>query len=388
MAALREFVADVLEGEGAAVEPVEPDELDVLAPQPLYQAMGWPELVRLGFGPKPSAGVTAIRLEGDWLDRFGALIGNRGRCAERQLVLPREIAAPSMPERLIERAIELPNAVWRLRDARPAWTRCLLLALRYAAVSDEKREGLVWLGFNCTTGGALDDELLARLRATLADDPDWQTPQPEVRGAAGPAWDARALAVRAAPLIEHRVRSELEPFLRAMRRRLERDRTRVHAYHDDLRRTAQTKLAALGSAAGDKAEAAAKRETLRIAAIEREYAAKIDDLRHNFALRVTIDCVQGLMLFAPVHRYELLIKRRKGERTVVIDWHPAARLIELPPCDWGAGAGPTRLVCDDRLHLTDASAEGCPSCGKSWCPACEAACPRCERSVGNGSRPA
>jgi hypothetical protein len=179
------------------------------------------------------------------------------------------------------------------------------------------------------------------------------------------------------------VRSGLEPFLRAMGRRLERDRARVYAYHDDLRRAAQMKLAALGSSTREKAEDLAKRETMRIAAIEREYAAKVEDLRHNFALRVTAECVQGLMVLAPVHRYDLLIKRRKGERAIAIDWHPAARLMELPPCDWGAGAGPVRLVCDERLHLTDAAAGACPSCGKSWCRACNTACPRCKRSVKN-----
>lgn len=76
---------------------------------------------------------------------------------------------------------------------------------------------------------------------------------------------------------------------------------------------------------------------LRVAAIEREYAPKLDDLRHNYALRVTVDWVQGLVLFAPEHRYEVLIKRRKGQRMVAIDWHPAARMMETPPCDWGLG---------------------------------------------------
>jgi len=229
--------------------------------------------------------------------------------------------------------------------------------------------------------------MLARLRSALADDRDWQVPQPEVVEAAGPAWDGQALATRAAQLVEHRVKGDLEPFLRAMRRRLERDRTRVHAYHDDLRRTAQRKLAALASSAGDKAEALAKRETMRISAIEREYAAKIEDLRHNFALRVTVECVQALMIFAPVQRYEVLIKRRKGERTIAIDWHPAARQMELPPCDWGAGAGRVRLVCDDKLHLTDAAGEApCAACGKPRCRACHSGCPRCERS-GKHARP-
>ena len=179
------------------------------------------------------------------------------------------------------------------------------------------------------------------------------------------------------------MRRDLEPFLNAMRRRLDRDRGRIHEYHDDLRRTAQMKLAALGSAPGEKAEADRKRETMRVAAIEREYAAKLDDLRHNYALRVTVDWMQGLTLFAPVHRYDVLIKRRKGERIIRIDWHPAIRMILPPPCDWGPGVGRARLVCDDHLHLTDLSGQApCLFCGKTWCRACHsAACPRCGRAV-------
>jgi hypothetical protein len=143
------------------------------------------------------------------------------------------------------------------------------------------------------------------------------------------------------------------------------------------------KLAALGSTNGEKAEADRKRETMRIAAIEREYAAKLNDLRHNYALRVTIDWMQGLTLLAPVHRYEMLIKRRKSERIIHIDWHPAIRMIEPPPCDWGTAAGRARLVCDNHLHLTDSSGQTpCLSCGKARCRACHSvARSRCGRAV-------
>jgi hypothetical protein len=43
MGAFRDFVAGLLEIEGAAVEPVEPDGLEVLAPASLSEIMGWPE---------------------------------------------------------------------------------------------------------------------------------------------------------------------------------------------------------------------------------------------------------------------------------------------------------------------------------------------------------
>jgi hypothetical protein len=382
MSTLREFVADLLDGEDALVEPVEPDGLDVLAPEPLRAAMGWPELARLGFGAQVQPGALAVGLEGDWLDRFGALLGSRGRLAERQLALSAPAAPPGDPERRLEAALDLGNAIWRLRGAAPAWTRCLLLAFRYTATSDERREGLLWLGFNTGTGAVLGDDLVERLRHALAGEA-WAAVDPAVRAEAGGPLDAAVLAERVRGAVEHLVRSDLEPFLRAMRRRLDRDSARVHAYHDDLRRSALAKLAGLGSAAGGKAEAGRKREAMRIAAIEREYAAKLDDLRHNYALRVTVDWVQGLILYAPVHRYEVLIKRRKGERIVSIDWHPAARTMEPPLSEWGTGLDRTRLVCDERLHLTDPEGQApCRSCGKPWCRACHgSACPRCRRGV-------
>ena len=382
MSALREFVADLLDSEGALVEAVEPDGLEVLAPEPLRAALGWPELARLGFGAQQSPGAVSIGLEGDWLDRFGALLGDRGRLVERQLVLPAPVAAAGDPERRLEAALDLGNAIWRLRGAAPAWTRCLLLAFRYTATSDERREGLVWLGFNAGTGAVLGDDLVARLRRVLADAPQWAEVDPAVRAEAGGTLDAGMLAERMRGAVDHLVRSDLEPFLRAMRRRLDRDSARVHTYHDDLRRSALAKVGALQSAAGDKAEAGRKREAMRVAAIEREYAAKLDDLRHNYALRVTVDWVQGLVLYAPVHRCEVLIRRRKGERIVTIDWHPAARMMEPPLCEWGAGLDRARLVCDDRLHVTDPAGQApCHSCGKPWCRACHGAtCPRCRRA--------
>ena len=382
MGALRDFVSDVLEMEGSAVEAVEPDGLEVLAPESLRTTMGWPELVRLGFGAQLPVGATAVGFEGDWLDRFGALLGDRGRWAERQFVLTGAPPRIHDPARLLDHAIEFPNAVWRLLEVSAAWTRCLLLAFRYTAVSDEKREGLVWLGFNQTTGAVIDG-FAPRLRSLLAADAEWQVPDPEVRRAAGPAWDASVLDGRVKPLINNSLRNEVEPFLRTMRRRLDRDRNRIHQYHSDLHLAAQKKLAALAGSAGEKAENDRKREMLRIAAIEREYAAKLGDLRHNYALRVSVEWVQGLELFVPVQRFQVLVKRRKGEKLMRLDWHPAVRLMEPPPTDWGLGIGRSRLVCDDQLHMTDPAGQSpCPSCGKAWCRACHpTACRRCGHAI-------
>ncbi len=241
------------------------------------------------------------------------------------------------------------------------------------------------MGFNTGTGAALGD-VLPRLRAALGGNQPWQAPEPSVREAAGAGWDAAALEARVRPALDAAVRAELAPFLRAMQRRLARDHARLYGYHDDLRRESLKRLAALDGSEGAKPDADRQRESRRIAAIEREYRAKLDDLRHNYALRVTVDWVQTLALFLPVQRLEVLIRRRKGERMIRLDWHPLARLAEPAPCDWGLGLSATRLVCDERLHLTEPAGQGpCPRCAKPFCRACRpAACPRCGAPVGGG----
>jgi hypothetical protein len=384
MSELRDFVADLLESKGAVIEALDPEALEVLAPAPMQKAMGWPELARLGFGTERAHGAIPIGLEGDWLDRFGALLGDEGRWSAREVRPAVAVPAPSDPERLLGRTLDLPNAVWRFQSMAATTTRCLLLAFRYTAVSDEKREGLVWLGFNLGTGAVVND-ILARLRPALAQMPEWLAPDQAARLVAGPGWSAATLDARVRPLLDQQMRDSMEPFLRAMRRRLERDRNRVHAYHDDLRVSSLKRLAALARAHGDKAEAGRRRETLRVEAIEREYRVKLDDLRHNYALRVTVEWVQALDLYLPVQRFEVLIRRRKGERVIRLDWHPLVKAVEPPLCEAGLGLDRVRLVCDDKLHLTEPAGQApCRSCGKPFCRACSpAACPRCGQVSAN-----
>ena len=175
--------------------------LEVLAPAPLRTTAGLARAraSRLRNATRP--GTIAIALEGDWLDRFGALLGDEGRWSEREVRLPAPVPPPSDPERLLDRALDLPNAVWRFQGMSATWTRCLMLAFRYTAVSDEKREGLIWLGFNLGTGAVIND-ILARLRPALAQMADWHVPDPATRRAAGPGWSAATLAARLRPLLE------------------------------------------------------------------------------------------------------------------------------------------------------------------------------------------
>jgi hypothetical protein len=358
----QDFVATLLEREGALVQPLDATCLDVVVPQPLQRALGIPEFCRLGFATAVPAGARRVAMEADWLERFAEVIGERGRWMRRVL-------SPANPpltgvERLLEQEIALGNATYRLRGVSAAWTRYLILDFRFSALSDEKRDGLLRFGVNLATGAMLEG-VLDRLTPWLAEDAV-DTPIPE--GAElPPAWERQRLLDLTRQTLRPRVERQLGSFIKGLHRRLARDRDRIFGYYNDLYRDAMRRLAS--HAADD--EEARRREQHRADAIAREYRARLDDLAQKYALRVTAELVQTLELVMPVQRIELVVRRRKGERILQLDWNPLARRLEHPPCEFGHDPERVRLVCDDALHLVSAPGLApCPGCGKPYCRRC------------------
>lgn len=375
MSDLREFITEALEASGAVVESLPEGEIEVLSPESVSRAMGWPELAKISFTLPCRTSSVPMTLESESFGRCGNLLGDRGTWLVRQL--EDSPAIPRDAEALIDRAIELPNAVWRFLGHEPARTPCLVLRFRYSALSDEKREGILTLGINLATGSALNgilDKYVMGFVGNSASDSAGMAAAALIGSA-----DFAAIEARIRTLVDHRLRAEIDPFLRAMRRRLDRDCLRVYTYHDDLRREALRRRA---QALANGKEEACRRETLRTEAIEREYRAKLDDLKLNYSLNVSAEWIQTLLLVVPVCRFRILVKRRKAERVVAMDWHAHSRLLEPPPCDAGAGFGPVRLACDAAVHLTEPEGQAsCESCGRAYCRACRpAGCPRCGKN--------
>ena len=119
-----------------------------------------------------------------------------------------------------------------------------------------------------------------------------------------------------------------------------------------------------------KAEADRKRETMRIAAIEREYSAKLDDLRHNYALARHGRMGAGAGVVRPGAALRGADPPAQG-RTC----HPASTGTRgsawssrrLATGAWGWSA--SRLVCDEHLHLTEPAGQApCPSLRQAVVP--------------------
>ena len=344
---MQHFVSDLLRYEDALVEPIEPEGLEVLAPPDVQRALGVGEFSRLGFGTSLPSGAQRVGLEGDWLDRFARLLGGQGRWTRR--VLSADAKMPSDPERVLGHELVLDNATYRLLGVAPAWTRYLIMDFRASAVSDDKRDFIARLGVNLATG-ALPDVVIKGLRPFLDRlEDDVASP---VEADLPPMWDRARVVELVAKALPPRLDVALDPFIKGLRRRLDRDQKRV-------------------------------REEQRTEAIAREYRAKLDDLARQYATRVTVEWVQTLELVMPVHRLSVQIRRRKADRTIALDWNPLARRLESPVCEATAGIERPRLVCDDALHLVvPAGLAPCANCGRPFCRACHPAlCPKCGAAV-------
>jgi hypothetical protein len=364
------FVADLLRHEDALVEPIEPEGLEVLAPADVQRALGVGEFTRLGFGTSLPSGAQRVGLEGDWLDRFGRLLGARGRWTRRVLAAGGKM--PGDPERVLGHEVVLDNATFRLLGVTPAWTRYLVMDFRASAVSDDKRDFITRLGVNLATG-ALPDAVIAALDPFLTQTDDAASPGPVEQAGLPPMWDRARVVDLVGRALPPRLDVALDPFIKGLRRRLARDQDRLHRYHNDLHREAMRRAVVLPE--GDPKRV---REEQRADAIGREYRAKLDDLARQYATRVTVEWVQTLELVMPVHRLSVQIRRRKADRTIALDWNPLARRLEPPVCEATFGLERPRLVCDDALHLVVPAGLGpCGGCGRVFCRACHTRCPKC-----------
>jgi hypothetical protein len=77
---MQDFVEALLRHQGALVEPIEPQGLDVIAPPEVQRALGVGELSRLGFGANLPPMAKRIGMEGDWLDWAPRAVGRAASC--------------------------------------------------------------------------------------------------------------------------------------------------------------------------------------------------------------------------------------------------------------------------------------------------------------------
>lgn len=372
MNTLSEWMARALVAEGAVVEPVEPDGLDALLPPPLQSAFACGELMRLGFSSVLPELARRVTLESEWVDILGRRIETRGRRAEFAVDVSR--GKPPDAVEMLRKGLEFDNATHRFTGMEAAWARYRLMVYRMVAVSDEKREDVIVVATNEGNAARAD----GMLTALLSVDPGaWVENGPDRTAELPASWSPERIRDVFGAAARALARERLAPFIEGMERRMGRDMERLHAYHEDLRKEAVRRQTEGRGRKGVKPDAALTAQ--RLTAIEREYEAKVTDIRRKYGLTVELQPLQTFRVTLPVHRLSFVIRRRKGEKAGYLDWNPLTRRLDRLGCEACGALTPSHSICDDQLHAVCPACLGaCSGCGKSFCRACRPkGCPYC-----------
>ena len=368
---IAEFTRRLLTREGALIER-DHQELVAVMPTALAAALETAEYQRIAFDPRAAApGALVVDYGSPIVDRFEAVVEGLGRVAVApSLRLPlKQIDA----EAALNAAVTVTNGIVRDCRAESGHARYVGFFVGHELLADERVSGLTDMWVNTTMRSA--PRFTDVMRTVLAEDQD-SAPDAgadregaaEIAVAIASAWSLGAVVARRA--VEDRLREAID----SLKRRRDRDFIRLREYYQAIDGEIRRRVSR-AQAKGD--DTAAKAEATRLEATARAYQGRVMDLVDRYRARVRIRPLGALVLTVRVHVLTARLHRRSASRTVTVAWNPIDRAVE-PPCCEACGVGaPAVTLCDERVHLLCSTcARACEACGRFFCRACHARCPR------------
>jgi hypothetical protein len=378
---LGDFTSRLLVHGGALVQR-EQDDLVALIPATVAATLEVAEYQRFTFDPRAIA-ADAVRVDygSPVVDRFERIVQKLDRAAIFSRAVPVRLK-PLDPHEAFTRGITVTNGVVRDCRVEAGRARYVGFFVEHELRADERVAGLTEIWVNTTMRSVPRLAGLSRMLDAQHDDSldDGAEPGPGapvgIAEIVAEAW--RQGAARARRTVEHRLRDTVDSLIR----RRDREFTRLREYYGEV--DSEIRRRALRARAkGD--DAAVKTETARLEATARTYQARVRDLVDRYRTQVRLKPLGALVCTLPVQRVTARLHRRSASRTLAVAWNPIDRAIEPPCCDaCGVGAAQVTL-CDDRVHVLCVACHGpCDACGRSYCRACHARCPR-RHEPGTGS---
>ena len=253
-------------------------------------------------------------------------------------------------------------------------------------VGEEKQEELATVVMDVQAGHAVRDAAILRrldvfaMESELADLP---VAPPRWLGA-GPTFSAETLQALL-PRAEHALRQDMAGQVAALVARMERhlalDLARIGDYYDDLTTDLQRRRARLSE------EDAVRGQNLddKLAALEAERTAKLQDVHARYAVRVEMELINVLLLTQPKVILPVTISNRATTITRTVVWDPLVHRLEPLVCDVCGQPGEGLHLCTGG-HLAHATclAPQCIDCKRAFCQLCATqitACVVCHRPV-------
>lgn len=356
MIGVGEWICDLLMSRGALVEPGQAGRIGALLPSDVAASLGVEEWFALDVGDD------AI----EWLDRMERLLPAQPLLVEARYRNPRPLA-PIDAASVLASELAVQNGISRLVEESAASTTYLFFTFQYTIDSDDRSTGVATVCCNADAGSlvTMPENFLLGLRDNLMESDRFADPGVVQR------WYPAAVRAAQAAAAGHVEKAEENAS-----RRLARDTERVESYYAGMLAQMEKRIA---KHAGDPA--AREKEQSRAQAIEADRAAKLEDLRRKYALRVRIELAALLAVRAPARRISVRLIRKKAERAYALDWNPVLGVLEPPLCEHCFAAAHPLYLCE-RVHLLCRNCWApCPACSRFFCRVCQTRCP-CESAKG------
>ena len=377
---LPEVFADIFAQEGAILEEKGDGCLEFIIPSFLSRSLNIPEHGILGFSTQCAReGTIAASYESELFRTIERLFAMKGRMA--RATFPSQPPNIEKLSRWVSEKVILSNAVLRLQKVEDRRIVFPLIFFKYAALSDEKREGVFSVLVN-------DQNLSVQLlNEQWLDFWGELKESDEAPGRVGNE-TLRALhaGISAASLI---AREELDPFIKGLGKRLNRDVERVFEYYETMKSETRKAFGRKGLSERDDpshAEEAKEKLAQKLGAIEGEKRWKIQDLIDKYALKATIEpfCVIEIETHSPVFWMEM--KRRLASRPFPLPYNPLFKRMDPLPCEACFYPRGAYFLCDEKLHVLCSNCyRKCKECHKEYCPICyRDQCPKCGRKKPQG----
>jgi len=351
---IHDWICDLLMNRGALVEADEEGRIRAMLPADVAASLGATEWLSLDLRPRPG-GDDAI----EWMDRMERLLPAEPLLAGAQL---RSGHSPARVDAaaILGSELAIQNGVHRLVEDYGAAATYLFFTFRYTVESDDRSVGIATVCLNADAGSLVTapEKFLLDIRDSLNEDPVAAPPDVLARWYPAAAKAVRAIARKHALQVEQNAN-----------RRLARDAERVGSYYGGLLTQVEKRIA---KRADDPA--AAEKERSRALAIEADRAAKLEDLRRKYALRIRTELAALLAVRAPVRQISLRLVRKKEERAHMLHWNPVLRALDRPLCEHCSAAAHPLYLCE-RVHLLCKDCwTQCEHCSRFFCRVCQKEC--------------
>lgn len=344
---LLQFAARFLETRGAVLE-IKKDEVEAILPEDLSEFLHAPGYLCM----KSRQGDDT---DGAYLIHYGSPLVDgmvEAACAETPL-LACELAFDYVKsdgfDRLIKEQFHFYDISGHVQSFANIKTDYLALACRYTAQSDEQKEGIINLAFNCETG-ALVSHMADKLSSMN------KIFKVEAKG----VWDetrSKQILRQVQAGSKDIIMEEIGAFRESMARRFKRDAANLEEYYQALEKEMRSTLERQGLS-GELI----KDRQQKIDLLPQELERKKDDLLKKYSIKIRIVPCAALFVRTPAVKILYDIAGAGRLRTIPFIYNPVVKSIDPLVCQ-GCGTSMVDIYSCDGLHML------CSECRKK-CPAC------------------